>query len=568
MDGTLIAGKYRIGRRIGAGGMGAVFEATNEFTHRRVAVKVLTKELLRPADGSSSDLSESIDARYDEVAARFTREARASGTINSENVVQILDAGTDSETGRGYMVMEILEGNNLQWLSKKLGAMTPDGALRIVAQACNGLMAAHDAGVIHRDVKLANLFLAEHPEALRVKVLDFGIAKFAYDQIQESVETQLTQTGSMLGSPHYMSPEQGKGLKSIDHRTDIWSMGVVLYRLLAGRHPYEAPSFGQLLVAICTTSVPHIQDVAPWVSPEIAAIVHHALRRDPNERFSTTREMLEQIDRLLPHGRKVTHADLRPVSEEEKKEVAPRLALPSVAPSARSNESAVVSSLGGNDSGVGDFGRSDTGTSAVTHGEDVETRLEFRTSVRKSGGASWRSVALVLGVATIGGLVATQFMMTREPAPAQQTGMAPVIDELSGSVQVEPADAQVLLEGQPISVSHGRFELAGAAGSIHRVELRKGDTTETFEVVITADGAKPSRLTLDIPKPGGDELATDDKSDPDAKPNGAGKRAATPRRPIVAATPPPAAPQPRRPPPKKAPPPPPSDRIGGTDAFN
>src|SRR5262245_21944413 len=206
---TIIAGKYQLVRRLGEGGMGVVYEALHTSTARRVAIKILSSELVRSANttdpDSPSDLSNSLIQRRDEQVARFEREARSAGTIDAENVVQVLDAGTDEASGRPYMVMEFLTGEDLQKLVARLGPLPVDLALRIAAQACLGLQKAHEAGVIHRDVKMANLFLARRDHArLLVKVLDFGIAKIRMDQFHRGHEKGITHTGSMLGSPHYM----------------------------------------------------------------------------------------------------------------------------------------------------------------------------------------------------------------------------------------------------------------------------------------------------------------------------------------------------------------------------
>jgi serine/threonine-protein kinase len=190
--GETIDGKYQIVRRLGQGGMGEVYEARHLGTGRRVAIKVVFGEAL---------------AQDREIVARFQREARAAGAIESQHVVQVLDTGFDPESGHPYLVMEYLTGRDLQATLQELGHLPPDLALRIVAQVCLGLARAHEAGVVHRDIKPANVFLARLDGGeVVVKVLDFGIAKLRMEKFSTVDGTSLTQSGSLLGSPYYMSP--------------------------------------------------------------------------------------------------------------------------------------------------------------------------------------------------------------------------------------------------------------------------------------------------------------------------------------------------------------------------
>jgi serine/threonine protein kinase len=305
----LVGGKYELTRRIGAGGMGQVYEAIHATRGTRVALKIMHPHVaLVGVDGDGR-------SKRDEIVGRFEREARSMAAIHSEHVVDVLDAGTDQDSGRPYIVMELLHGEDLESLAKRLGPIAPELSLRIAAQACLGLSAAHAAGVVHRDIKMANLYLAKKGDERVLKILDFGIAKIAMDQFHSAHDKGLTSTGNLLGSPQYMSPEQAQGLKTIDHRADIWSMGVVLYRCLTATTPFSGESLGQLILAVCSESPRPIEDAAPWISPGIAAIVHRALRRQPEDRFSSIDAMLAAI-RQLSRGHTIEESAIMPLPEE------------------------------------------------------------------------------------------------------------------------------------------------------------------------------------------------------------------------------------------------------------
>lgn len=307
---AVIGGKYRLVRRLGQGSMGSVFEAHTD-AGQRVAVKVIT------ADVSASQT----------LLPRFEREARAAFTLRTPHICRALDAGTDASSGMPYLVMELLQGEDLDQLEARFGPLPPDLALRITAQACLALREAHAAGVLHRDIKPANLFLAIEGNQRVVKLLDFGVAKVRNDLAKSSAETPgLTRTGSMLGSPLYMSPEQARGLKDIDFRADLWSLGVVLYKMLSGRAPHDdTRELGELIVLICTEAAKPIQDLAPWVPPEVAAIVHKALKFKPKDRWASADEMHAAICALLRGNEAIADHLARPLTAAEKAVIAPRL---------------------------------------------------------------------------------------------------------------------------------------------------------------------------------------------------------------------------------------------------
>lgn len=296
----VLGGKYEIIRQLGAGGMGVVYEARHAGTGRRVALKEIVGDELR---------------KDPQVVERFEREARATGAIETQHIAPVLDSGVDPETGHSYLVMEFLQGEDLHHLIGRIGPLPEDLALRIVAQACVGLMRAHEGGVIHRDIKPANLFLARRDQGeIVVKLLDFGIARVR-ERLASKENRALTSTGLMLGSPLYMSPEQVVGAKDLDHRTDLWSLGVVLHEALTGRTPYaDVETVGALFVAICSKPARPLGELAPNARPAIAAIVKKALELDVSRRYASAAELLDDLKKELPSGITIDESMLAPAS--------------------------------------------------------------------------------------------------------------------------------------------------------------------------------------------------------------------------------------------------------------
>ena len=313
--GQVVDGKYRVGKLLGEGGMGAVYEATREPGGDTVALKVVLVE----------------HAKDKNQLARFEREARAVASIESLHIAKLLDTGVDRATGRPYLAMERLVGDDVQKLVRRLGGpLRPTLALRIAAQACVGLAKAHESDIIHRDIKSANVFVAEREGGGHVvKLLDFGVAKIRKNPADLEASRSLTQTGGLVGSPLYMSPEQAIGTKTFDARTDVFSLGVVLYEMLTGRVPHEAhETLGRLIIAICQEPAEHVQSIAPWVPGPIAAIVHKALEIDPGDRYTPALAMLDAIGEVLEDGWELEAGALTPLTEAERATEEPRLTLP------------------------------------------------------------------------------------------------------------------------------------------------------------------------------------------------------------------------------------------------
>ncbi len=287
--GKVLDGKYRIEEVVGGGGMGVIVAARHLALDQRVAVKFLRPDLMHDA----------------ETVARFAREARAAVRIRSEHVAHVLDVG-EAADGTPYMVMELLEGHTMAAELQGRGRLPIEEAVDFVLQLCEALAEAHALGIVHRDLKPENLFLADMAEGWRsLKVLDFGISKAALAN-----DGVLTQTLSMLGSPMYMSPEQIRATRDVDHRSDIWSVGIVLYELLAGRAAYQAGSITQLCVHVLEESPLPLLEAAPQVPPGLAEAVERCLEKDLRERYQNVGELA--VD-LLPFGPRRAHASVERV---------------------------------------------------------------------------------------------------------------------------------------------------------------------------------------------------------------------------------------------------------------
>jgi serine/threonine-protein kinase len=275
--GAVLSGKYRVLKELGAGGMGTVYLAEHVEIGRRVAVKVLNSAFAGQSDAVN----------------RFQREARAAAQIGHPNIVEILDMGRTDE-GVPYMVMELLEGEDLLKLMGRTGRIPPGQAVDIVVQVLSAIGVAHAIGIIHRDLKPENVFLARRGARTDfVKVLDFGVAKF-HDAIS-STSGRLTRDGTLVGTPAYMSPEQARGSKKVDARSDLYAVGVVMYEMLSSRLPHSGESYNEMIVAIAGTEPPGLSTVAPWVPPGLSKVVARAMARDPDARFQTASQMSDAL---------------------------------------------------------------------------------------------------------------------------------------------------------------------------------------------------------------------------------------------------------------------------------
>jgi eukaryotic-like serine/threonine-protein kinase len=274
----LLDGRYRLSRLLGEGGMGAVYLAEHVILGRQVAIKFLLADHASKAD----------------MIGRFHREARAAAAIHHRNIIEVFDVGVSAQ-GDPFLVMEYLEGESLAALLKRAGPLNLSETCAILEQALLGLQAAHRKGILHRDLKPDNLFLAYLPsEPPVVKLIDFGISKF----IQGDPDKLRTKTGSLLGTPAYMSPEQARGLASLDHRSDLFSMGTILYEMLTGGLPFAGEMLAELLANLLTEPPKSPRQVRADFPIQAEPLVVKALAKDPALRFQTADEMLEALREL------------------------------------------------------------------------------------------------------------------------------------------------------------------------------------------------------------------------------------------------------------------------------
>ncbi len=395
--GDVLAGKYRVERVLGSGGMGYVVAARHLQLDQLVAMKFLRK-------GGGASLDET------EATGRFLREAKAVVRLKDEHVAKVFDVGT-LESGEPYIVMEYLDGCDLSALAKQRGAIPASEAVDYIMQACEALAEAHSLGIVHRDVKLANLFLTKgHAGTPLVKVLDFGISKVS--PFGEA-DHEMTRTASMLGSPRFMSPEQMRDPRAVDARSDIWSLGVVLYRLVSGKPPFEADTLGRLLTMVMHENPDPLSAVRADLPLGFSETVGRCLEKDANFRYANIAELAYA---LVPFA----------VDPVRARGVADRIAATlSVAQMPRSIEISLSSSalsFGGVPPATasGPPGQNDTGTAAPwagTQGGRHESR----------NGIIWAAMALVFTLGAGGLFAMVRHDRVQEAAAASAAAAAEAV---------------------------------------------------------------------------------------------------------------------------------------------
>jgi serine/threonine protein kinase len=283
MQGQIIQNRYRLDRLIGKGGMGSVWLAEHLSLHTPVAIKLIDSEA----------------AKNPNARARFDREAQVAARIRSAHVVKVLDHGV-TDDGQPYIAMECLAGESLRDRLTLRGRLSPAETGKVVSHVGRALVRAHEAGLVHRDLKPENIFIAREDDQEIVKILDFGVAKVADSLAVSGMDP--TRTGALLGTPYYMSPEQAQGLKSVDFRSDLWSLAVVAFECLTGKRPFTAPALGPLIGKILGAPLPVLSHAAPdaGLPADLDAWMAQALARDPAARFGSAKDLADSF--LLAAG--------------------------------------------------------------------------------------------------------------------------------------------------------------------------------------------------------------------------------------------------------------------------
>jgi serine/threonine-protein kinase len=278
--GDLVSGKYRLLRLLGSGGMGSVWAARNELTDRDFAIKFLLASL----------------AQNKEALNRFFLEARACGQIKHASIVDVYDMG-QAEDGSPYLVMELLEGEGFDARLAREGPFRPVDAASWIATVARGLEEAHQRGLVHRDLKPGNIFFAlDERGDINPKVLDFGVSKATGARAESFVKTT---TGAVLGSPAYMSPEQAQGETDVDSRSDVWSLGVILYEAITSQVPFDAPNYNALMVAIMMKPHRPAVELVPTLDPELSTVIDEALKKNRDERIKSALELAERLESIV-----------------------------------------------------------------------------------------------------------------------------------------------------------------------------------------------------------------------------------------------------------------------------
>ncbi len=367
----MLAGKYRVERVLGVGGMGVVVAAMHLELDERVAVKFLAPNLPAQPDA----------------VARFVREAKAAIKIRSDHVVRVLDSGK-LESGAPYIVMEYLDGRDLHAVLETEGPLSVDMSVDYVLQACDAIAAAHALGIIHRDLKPGNLFLTKRSDGSgHVKVLDFGISKVISGSAI-SAPAGLTTTTTIMGTPAFMSPEQLRSTRHVDVRADIWSMGTILFALLTGEPPYAGESTADIAAKIIRDPPPPLRALRPDAPEGLEKVIACCLEKDPGARYSGIAELAEALLPFAPPGSRA--AAERLAKQISTRQLGAAATLPSTRPPAYSNPGPRTSSATRTASAWG------------------EAKVEERGAKR---GRSWVAIMTVAAAALVGAAVA--LMMPR-----------------------------------------------------------------------------------------------------------------------------------------------------------
>mgnify|MGYP000914555385 FL=1 len=456
--------KFQLHKLLGEGGMGAVYLAQHTLTDRMVALKLLHDSF----------------AGNHEILARIRREAKAAALIGHPNIVEIVDSGTD-QNGVPYIAMELLKGESLDSLLEKVGPMPIPLASYVICSILDTLQAAHAKGVVHRDMKPENVFLNQQhaTNVPMVKILDFGISKF---QTMDQQSMSLTRTGTVMGTPYYMSVEQAMGQK-VDGRSDIYSVGVMLYQLLTARLPFCDSNYNRVLLQIVTGDFPPIDQIRPDLPPELVAIVHRAMAKNVDERYPDCHAFMQELQQFwILYDPAEIFSSLGASTIETRavplKTPTPQLTDPKLMAAAQT------------------YGSPRVTTAAV--GQSLET------------GSKKGLIAAVLVLVVIGGAVGAWFAfkgddeMKAGPAPTAQNpdappvnaGMEPVMEPAMEPVMEPAMDEPIMEPPLPAEINIDVANLPKGAtimldGKKVNLPLKQAGAKGMHSLVVTASGYEP-----------------------------------------------------------------------------
>ncbi|MET0592654.1 MAG: serine/threonine-protein kinase [Polyangiaceae bacterium] len=467
LPGTVIAGKYRLDGMIGRGGMGSVWSTMHLGLGQRVAVKLIAKRY----------------AGSREARQRFDLEAKAAAQLKSRYVVQVFDNGV-TEDGTPYIAMELLDGESLDHRIEKRGPVPVDQAARIIGQVGRALKRAHELGIVHRDLKPENIFLtrSEEDDAGEIaKVLDFGIAK-----MKTETGSSATRTGTVLGTPLFMSPEQARGLKSVDHRTDIYSLGMVAFTMLTGQNAFSGESFGDILVAICTQPLPSLRQYAPMLSPALDAWMQKACAKEPNDRFPTIEAMIDALNVAAGTARPKTGQD--PFTTNQNVQARPAERSGSYGAGVPQTHIMTQASSGGISdhygSGMSGHGSSPHHGSSPQHGSSPNQHAQHRTTAEAVSvtGADIPKRSLAVPAAIVGAVMLAvggigAFVVLREPADSKGAAKGESATAAHPSSVAVPHAAPSATLATPLPKSSAEAKPAASASAAPNATTQPNTTT-------------------------------------------------------------------------------------------
>lgn len=472
--GTTIQDRYRVIKKLGEGGMGAVYLGEHLMIKRKVAIKCLHSQF----------------ASHPEVVARFHREALAATSIGNEHIVEVTDMGTFDD-GTLFMVLEYLEGRDFSTLIEEEGPQPLGRVIAIMIQMCDALTAVHAKGIVHRDLKPDNVFLVPrggNPDF--VKILDFGISKFKNSL--DGKTAKMTATGSALGTPYFMSPEQAEGCDTVDHRSDIYALGCIMFNALTGRQAFQAETISMVILNICTKDPPSICELRPDIPMAFEAVLNRTLAKDKNQRFVDTVELKAA---LIPFWNENKPAPSKTEVESRVKEIDTfadtGVSFPKLASGSDLNKINVEEAV--STGGVSREMASASQSGGITQLPAKSTSILL-----------WAVVGLVIimGVALVGilykvGVVGNQAApQTETPldpmaneataptsSPTNTPASAPVTETVQIKITTVPKSAELFLDGAPIS---NPFD----------AELPKSDTPRKLEAKAAGFASKTQTLAL------------------------------------------------------------------------